>query len=303
MDIDFDLLDLSEESLLFNRVITKYGNITTYICNVPALLKFMSPLNDFIYTKRQRPYDTDHITKMKESQLKHYLEKKFYPFLCSTICLGRCPETGLKIIDGQHRLHVMHELFRWDPETLTDTEILVRIVESKDESELFAHFVEINDQHLPVAKYHLSEEIKEVVDIVVAQMLKSYPGWTSAAPSPYRPNMNVGTLKHELSNKCKNYIELNGTGDSSALASVIFSIFSEYNTELARHPYTDFMQSKSDAACMNAHAKLLKFGDKALYLGMVPEFKWIADAFEHRRKKSLALPKPKLNVCKKTKEV
>lgn len=293
----FDLLDLSPEQLLFQNPIVSYGkNTKQYLVDALSLLDFLTPIQDFIYTKRNRPIDNSHVLKIKSSQEKQYETFGYYPILSSMICLAKCPEIGLKILDGQHRLFVLSDLAHWHRERFTDAKIVVKIFTAQDEAEMYAHFVEINDNHMPVSKYYIDEDMKKIVDIIVRKLNSTYSSdFFTTAKTSHRPNISTEALPKELSSsqKVKEFVELS-EDPFDKTADALFAIFKSYNDYLSRLSYAGFMKSASDNAVFNAHKKCFEH-KTPLYLGLYSGFEWIANAFEHNRKKIIVKIAPKFN--------
>lgn len=273
-----DLLEITEEYHLFRRQIAVWGQISTYVCNIPHLIKYLSPIESHFYGAN-RPIDNDHITKIRTSQEEQFRETSHYPIVSSLITLGHYMDKYY-ILDGQHRITVISELCRWNPSYFENVDILVKIYNATSEKDLNSHFIQINQNYTPVSAYYIDVDVKTVIDSVIDKMVKFYGSWYfSTSEKPHRPHMSREMLKTALST--------NELVKEHPDADVIFNIIKNYNSFLSLQNHAFFMKSKSDKTVLTAHHKCFQ-KQPPFYLGMLDMHKWINSAIEQGARTLLA---------------
>jgi hypothetical protein len=211
-------------------VITDYANEVILRIHVAKLIQLLSPSHNF-YLNGQRQVDLERVGNLYKEQTHDFMTTKTFSIINAPIVLGHChskmtPDNpyGLAIVDGQHRLDVIKELYGDEKyrQDLQQVLCLVRIKKASTESELQQFFVTINKNWEPVPQYHLDVRMGFVIDGVLDMLRKNYPAHITTA-NVQRPQINLVSLKAQLSKSDKLREIINENENAEQCLSIVLN--------------------------------------------------------------------------------
>lgn len=264
---------------------------------VTKLINNTRPLKEFVLKHVQRDIDHERVEKISLMQREEYKRSGIYPIASTIIILGKCPQAvtehnpfGLRIVDGQHRRGAWVDINTYDPTSCAGQLTLVKICSYTTLIEMEEDFRIINDNWVPVNKYHLKVIVKDVVDGVVEWMKKTYSkSFFRPTEKPQRPHINLIQVCHALAENDRVLSLIDSTdNDILRIIKIICNRITKYNQILEdRIDEPSIFREKNESM-----KKILQRIDKCLaadqpcFLGMESNCEWVGHALEIKDKPS-----------------
>ncbi len=252
----------------------KYEQSTLEIWNVSGLFDYLQPnINSYIY-QGNRIIDQERV---------NVIENKIREdpgLLDGTQVHFALYNEKYIILDGQHRLSALERVKNTTPNIISNLKIEIKVYKCKTNEDVAKKFVELNDNHVPVPKKYIMNNVHDICSCVSAKLRKHFPkAIFSDSYSCHRPNINLKRFEETLSNQNIDW--------STCNPNFLFDCIINHNKILSKYRVVDFLVQETPnelKIIKSAHKKALING---CYLGLIKDYRFIADINFNKPQKTI----------------